>query len=358
MSNIGKSLVGKFRSLPKWWATPFVGIAGGYVAQWCNFPLPWMIGSMLAVALARCLTPWQIAAIPHGRSAGQFVTGLGIGMYIDDAVMAHFFNHLGLMVLGAVLTALSSLILMALLRWAGEDRATAYFSSMPGGSTEMVNLASRNGAQVDSVVAAQTLRLTIVVLCAPALVQSLFPMTEGVIRSLTVDWPWMAFLVPVGLLVAWLWQRLRQPNPWLLGPIFVSAVVCVGMDVQVGFPQSIRHLAQVFIGAGLGALLSREFFLRAHGFILRTLIGTGILMAVAVGLAMVFSYMSALNLPSTMLGMMPGGIAEMSLTAEALNLSAPMVVAMQMLRVILVLFCAEPMYRLWGRLRGSGKAAG
>lgn len=45
--------------------------------------------------------------------------------------------------------------------------------------------------------------------------------------------------------------------------------------------------------------------------------------------------------------MMPGGIAEMSLTAETLQLSVPLVTALQVMRLILVLFLAEPLFRLW-----------
>lgn len=39
----------------------------------------------------------------------------------------------------------------------------------------------------------------------------------------------------------------------------------------------------------------------------------------------------------------------MSLTAETLQLSVPLVTAMQTLRLVLVLFLAEPLYRYWQR---------
>jgi uncharacterized membrane protein AbrB (regulator of aidB expression) len=47
--------------------------------------------------------------------------------------------------------------------------------------------------------------------------------------------------------------------------------------------------------------------------------------------------------------MMPGGIAEMSLTAEVLQLSVPLVTAMQVMRLLFVLFLAEPLFRYWNR---------
>ncbi|VVQ15557.1 hypothetical protein PS914_05748 [Pseudomonas fluorescens] len=39
----------------------------------------------------------------------------------------------------------------------------------------------------------------------------------------------------------------------------------------------------------------------------------------------------------------------MSLTAETLQLSVPLVTAMQTLRLVLVLFLAEPLFRYWQR---------
>ena len=50
-----------------------------------------------------------------------------------------------------------------------------------------------------------------------------------------------------------------------------------------------------------------------------------------------------------MLGMMPGGITELCLTAEALQLSVAIVTALQVLRLFLVMFLAEPLFVLWQR---------
>jgi hypothetical protein len=54
---------------------------------------------------------------------------------------------------------------------------------------------------------------------------------------------------------------------------------------------------------------------------------------------------------SLMLGMMPGGITELCLTAEALQLSVALVTALQVLRLFLVMFLAEPLFKLWCKNR-------
>lgn len=44
-----------------YWATPLVGALGGWLASLVGWPLPWMIGSLLAVMLVRCLADLPLA---------------------------------------------------------------------------------------------------------------------------------------------------------------------------------------------------------------------------------------------------------------------------------------------------------
>jgi membrane AbrB-like protein len=165
----------------------------------------------------------------------------------------------------------------------------------------------------------------------------------------TVDWTWLAVLFPIGALVAWGWQRLRQPNPWLFGPLLVSAIVSITWDLHIGLPDGGSQIGQWLIGSGLGCHFNRQFFRRAPLFMGRTLIGTALTMLIATLAAVGLSALTHLDLRSLTLGMMPGGIAEMSLTAETLQLSVPLVTAMQVMRLLFVLFLAEPLFRHWNR---------
>jgi len=332
-----------------WWGTPLVGLAGGYLASQVGWPLPWMVGSLLAIILVRCLTPWQLAEIPGGRKTGQWVVGIGIGLHFTPLVMEQVLAHFGLILFGALVTSLSSVFGVWLLRRTGEDRATAFFSSMPGGSGEMVNLGARNGAVLSRVAAGQSLRVLVVVLCVPAAFKYLLGDGVPLNGASVVDWHWLAVLFPLGALLAWLWQRLRQPNPWLFGPLLLSATVSIAWDLHIGLPNGGSQIGQWLIGSGLGCHFNREFFRRAPSFMGRTLLGTALTMLIASLSAWALSALTHLDLRSLTLGMMPGGIAEMSLTAETLQLSVPLVTAMQVMRLLFVLFLAEPLFRWWMR---------
>ncbi|MDX5373159.1 MAG: AbrB family transcriptional regulator [Pseudomonadaceae bacterium] len=336
--------------MPNWWLTPLAGAAGGALASLIGWPLPWMVGSLLAVVLLRCLGGLDLREVPGARKAGQWLVGTGIGLHFSPAVLQQVLAHGGLLLAGALLTSLTCLIGIALLRAAGHDRATAFFASMPGGASEMVNLGLRNGAQAGEVAAGQSLRLLLVVLLVPAL----FQWWLGVPPALAPlagapDLPLLALLLAAGALLALLGQRLRQPNPWLLGPLLVAAAGAVLLEQPPRLPAGSSELGQWLIGSALGCHFSREFFRRAPRFLALVVLATGLAMLAAALGAEVLSWLGALDHRALLLGMMPGGIAELSLTAEALALSVPLITGLQVLRLMCVLFLAEPAFRLWQR---------
>ncbi|AKN29088.1 AbrB family transcriptional regulator [Stutzerimonas stutzeri] len=336
--------------LPAWWATPLIGAFGGWLASLANWPLPWMVGSLLAVIAVRC-SGWLVSEVPRGRQVGQWIVASAIGLHFTGEVMREVLAHFGVILAGAVGTLLLGLIGIFILLRSGSDRATAFFASMPGGASEMVVLANRHQAEAASVAAAHSLRLLLVVLIVPALFTWGLP-TVAAPPAAPVSWPWLAVLLPAGGLLALLWKRLGQPNPWMLGPLTVCALASVAFDLHIGLPGWAGALGQWLIGCSLACHFDRPFFRSAPAFLLRILLFTLLAMLVAAALGGALGWVTALDEVSLMLGMMPGGITELCLTAEALQLSVALVTAVQVLRLFLVMFLAEPLFRLWLRRAG------
>lgn len=336
--------------LPAWWATPLIGAFGGWLASLANWPLPWMVGSLLAVIAVRC-SGWLVSEVPRGRQVGQWIVASAIGLHFTGEVMREVLAHFGVILAGAVGTLLLGLIGIFILLRSGSDRATAFFASMPGGASEMVVLANRHQAEAASVTAAHSLRLLLVVLIVPALFTWGLP-TVAAPPAAPVSWPWLAVLLPAGGLLALLWKRLGQPNPWMLGPLTVCALASVAFDLHIGLPGWAGALGQWLIGCSLACHFDRPFFRSAPAFLLRILLFTLLAMLVAAALGGALGWVTALDEVSLMLGMMPGGITELCLTAEALQLSVALVTAVQVLRLFLVMFLAEPLFRLWQRRAG------
>ncbi len=309
-----------------------------------------MVGSLLAVIAVRC-SGWLVSEVPRGRQVGQWIVASAIGLHFTGEVMREVLAHFGVILAGAVGTLLLGLIGIFILLRSGSDRATAFFASMPGGASEMVVLANRHQAEAASVAAAHSLRLLLVVLIVPALFTWGLP-TVAAPPAAPVSWPWLAVLLPAGGLLALLWKRLGQPNPWMLGPLTVCALASVAFDLHIGLPGWAGALGQWLIGCSLACHFDRPFFRSAPAFLLRILLFTLLAMLVAAALGGALGWVTALDEVSLMLGMMPGGITELCLTAEALQLSVALVTAVQVLRLFLVMFLAEPLFRLWQRRAG------
>jgi len=327
-------------------ATPLAGVIGGYLASLAGWPLPWMVGSLLAVIVLRCLANRAFSELPGGRKAGQWLVASGIGLHFTSELQQQVLSHLPVIIMGAIGTLMLSLIGIVILRRAGVDRATAFFASMPGGASEMVNLALRHDAQPARVAAAHSLRLLLVLLLIPAL------FTWGLSDASApppapVDWLWLTGLLAAGALLAILWGRLNQPNPWMLGPLSVCAIASASFDLHLGLPQGLGQFGQWLIGCALGCHFDRAFFRSAPAFLARVLLFTLLAMLAAAGLGEVLGWLAGEDHLSLMLGMMPGGITELCLTAEALQLSVALVTALQVLRLFLVMFLAEPLFKLW-----------
>src|SRR5262249_4591127 len=150
-------------------ATFAVGLAGGYVAKWLHFPLPYMTGALLLTATLG-LAGVPVRSVWQARAAGQFVTGTAIGTSFTPAVLLAILALLPMLVVGAVISiaigAAGALILMRLVK---VDSRTAFLAAMPGGVIEMANVAARVGADPLPIMVLQTMRVGLTVTVAPFL---------------------------------------------------------------------------------------------------------------------------------------------------------------------------------------------
>ncbi|MBZ9780113.1 AbrB family transcriptional regulator [Pseudomonas sp. REP124] len=336
-----------FTSFGMWWATPIIGVIGALAASYLNWPLPWIIGSMLAVIVVRCLG-WRVGEIPNGRLSGQWMIATSIGLHFTPVVLQQVLGHFVMMIFAAFLTLLLALLGIEFMRRRGMDLTTAFFAFMPANFSEMIQSGIRHKANVSQIAAAHSVRLVLIVLCVPPaffLMEKMLPTAAH--ARLPADWYWLAPLLLGGALMAMLWKRCELPNPWMFGPMVFCGFFTASFDLQTALPVELSHYGQLMIGCALGGYFDRQFFRASPTFLLSvalftlTMIGCTVALALGMGLLLGFP-------PMTMaLGMMPGSSTEMYLTAEALNLGVGIVTAMQIMRLVVVMLCAEPVHKLW-----------
>lgn len=328
-----------------------IALAGVWLALFLHLPLPWMLGAMLATAATRIAGVETFCPRPL-RNAGQWVVGTSLGLYFTPQVAGHIVSNLGPIIAGMLFALLLACMGTAMLRrYAGVDFKTAWFSSAIGGASEMANLAERHGARIDRVASAHSVRVLVVVVAVPFLFQWWGVAGEDptVPGARFVHLPGLLGLTLVTLAAGALFQRLRLPNAWVLGPMTVAMTLTLTGQEWSALPELVPKLGQFLIGWSLGDRYRPDFFRTAPRFIAVVALYTVLAVALAFGLGYVLSWWSQAPVPTLILGTTPGGIAEMAITAKVLQLGVPIVTAFHVTRMVFVVLVTGPLYHLLRR---------
>lgn len=328
-----------------------IATAGGAVAHALGVPLAWMIGAMTAIAASGFLG-FRAPAMAPGRIAALIVLGTALGQAFTAPVLLAVSAALPALVLGGLAAiGAGALVGRATARLAGSDARTAYFCSVPGGIIVMVVLAARAGADVAAVTLSQTLRMAMVVLLYPPALALAGARGEDVFAFAPppVVLGWIAPLLVATTAGALLLRRLGAANPWMLGPIGVALALAAADLSPTGLPRVLTDAAQVLMGASLGARLSPDFLRGSRRLALASVAGVLLLSAIMAGVALALSAGFGLPLASLLLGLAPGGMPEMAITAKVLNLGVPLVLAFHLVRTLLCNLLVGPLWRLLDR---------
>lgn len=318
-------------------------------------PLPWVLGPLVATAVASILGAPTQSWTPL-RNLGQWVIGATLGLYFTPQVTALVGRLWWAILLGIAWALLLGWVFG---RWLqrtvrghlpgspGEQRATSYFAGAVGGASEMTLLAERAGARTDLVAAAHSLRLLIVTLTLPLAMT--WTGLHGVDPTLPgpreVHWGGLLLLGLATGAGAWVMARTGRANPWFIGALVVGmGFTMAGIDLSA-VPRPLTNAAQLVIGVSLGVRFRAEFVHTAPRWLLAVSGGTVVMLAVCAAFGTALAWLTGLHPATLVLGTSPGGIAEMAITARALQLGVPVVTAFQVCRLVAVLMLVEPLYR-------------
>ena len=325
-----------------------IALCGSLVAVYLNLPLPWMLGALVATAATK-IGGVRSESRTALRCAGQWVLGVGLGLYFTPAVIEEIARNILPLMAGAVFAVVLGLAGAWFLRRAtGVEFSTAFFSSTIGGAAEMANLSDRYGGKVSLVASAHSLRILLVVVLVPLGFRLSGVNGTGVFAPAVqqVDPAGLAILFALGAGGALLAQRFQIPNAWVLGPMAVTILLTSQEMALSAMPSFLINGAQLMIGWSLGDRYRPDFFKTAPRFMMFILVYTLIAITLAIGVGAILSQLSDISVPTLILGLAPGGVAEMCLTAKVLQLGVPLVTAFQVFRLACVLLVSGPLYRI------------
>ncbi|MGE8548937.1 AbrB family transcriptional regulator [Alcaligenes sp. Marseille-Q7550] len=330
-----------------------IALLGALGAGRLHIPMPWMLGALILTAVTKMAGSPGVC-LPALRNAGQWVIGASLGLYFTPAMVRLIAGNAPFILMGMLFAlVLCCLGTFMLTRFAGLDLRTAWFASAVGGASEMTGLAERYGARPDMVASAQSLRVLMVVLIIPFVFEVLGVSGEqagAVLRPDFLYLPGLALLMLLSSAAGGLFQVLSLPNPWVLGPLLVVALLTYNDVVLSGLPVEMTNLGQLCIGWSLGDKFGSDFLRRAPRYLGVVAAANVLNLGLAFGFAYLLFRLSDIPYPTLALGVSPGGIAAMAITAKVLQLGAPMVTSFQVARMVFVLVMSGPLYQGLARL--------
>lgn len=334
-----------------------VALAGVAVFSVINIPLPWLIGSLIAVAVWSIATQRELYWPFSFRKIAMVLLGYLIGTSFTQDTLIEMGNHIPSMIAITILTIVFGMVLGDIFsKITGLDRSSCMIGSIPGGLSQiMVLLDEIKGLNPTVIMFLQSMRVMVIVIVVPIVAVYIFGGDSGAVQSGmgtgSVNWanmPWYTYLLYPLLMTAgaWLFARLRIPTALLLGPMVLTIVMTFAGYPTPELPVGFVNLAQMFIGVHIGLQMQprdlpdwkRIMAYTAVTVIVLVLFGLGL----GYGLAMIYE----LPFTTALLSTSPGGMVEMGLTAVAVGGDVSVVTSYQLFR-LLVIMVFVPFFFKW-----------
>jgi uncharacterized protein len=330
-----------------------IGAAGGAGFYLIGAPLPWMLGSLAAVALvavwgARWLMPAPV------REFARPVVGILAGSAFTPEVVASVGEWWGAIVFVAVYTVIvSALGWLFFRKVCGLDPVTAYFASTPGGLGELTLLGGALGGSMRALVTIHSVRIVAVVFSVPFFLRWLLGSdlqgatlpTHGAQDALLLDWLILTGCGVAGYLAARLLKL--SGGTMIMAMLFSAGVHGAGLTLALP-PNWLVAAVQVVIGAVAGARFAGIRWLELRNTVLQAVVWACVLLATAVGAAALGAMLFARPFAALVLAVAPGGMVEMTIISYALGIETAFVVTSQICRSFFVLTFAPLLFRLLG----------
>ncbi|MCW2967968.1 MAG: rane protein AbrB duplication [Solirubrobacteraceae bacterium] len=329
-----------------------------------GLPSPSLFAALL-VGLAIALTAPERLAV--GRApfvAAQAVTGVLLGTYLRSSSL----TALGDAWLPVTIVSLATLAFclaagVALARFTELDPPTAALGSVAGGASGIVTMAEDLGADDRLVAFMQYARVLVVVLITPLLSAVAFPGHNaglvaigcGPYLGTVAGWPLTFAVAAVGGILG---LRVRLPAAVLLGPMILSGVLTLAWPgLGVAVPPIARDVGFALIGLQVGLKFTVETIRQVGRLLIPVLVSIVALLIGCFGLALVLHWTASVSLLDGYLATTPGGLYAVLAIAVGAGSDTTFVVAVQGLRLLVMVLLAPVAVRWLLRSRAARSAS-
>lgn len=350
----------------RWWVRwgLLAGLTAAVTAAMAALAVPspaLFAGLLVATALALAgLAPARVP--PTATTAAQSVIGVVIGVLAQPSTLAGLaadWLPVLLVTVGTLAISMAAGLLMGLRR--GVSPLTGMLALTAGGASGLVAVTRELGGDDRVVAVVQYLRVGIVTASMPVVAALVFGANVTTAAGPEAPGaPWFAdlgFLVVCAVAGTALARLARVPSAALLGPMTLAiGLDLAGWSFGATPPTLIVEVAYAVIGWQAGGRFTRESLRMVLGLLpLAVALIVAVIVASA-GLGLLLSALTATTALDGYLATTPGGVYAVLATAISAGGDVTFVVAVQVLRVLVMLLIAPVVARVVGR-RGGGGAA-
>ena len=342
-----------FRNAFAWTALIAASAAGAVVLRQLGVPAPWLIAP-LVVAIVAAVTGLVASHVPRPLFvAAQATIGTLIAQTFTPPVVVSIAHSWFVMILVVASTIVAAAIAgWILARFGSVPAPTAAWGSSPGGASAMTAMSADYGADPRIVAFMQYLRVTLVVLSASVVSRVLLPggAHAPAVAAMRFDSIGLLGALVVGSAGALVALRLRIPAGALLGPMVLGAVLHGTGLVRIAVPAALLDAAYLAIGLTIGLLYTPATVRYALRILPQLLASTLVLIALCAGSAALLALALNLDPLTAYLATTPGGLDSVTVIALGSGANVPLVLAVQALRVFVVIAAGPSLAKLVARL--------
>jgi uncharacterized protein len=346
------------------WAVVITGsLAATLLLDVAGLPSPVLFGSLVG-GMAYALTLKTPLAIPaRAFNLGQGLVGVAIGAMVSlpalDRLSTDWASILAV-TFGTL--AISVLAGRALAFRRDVTPTTGAFAMVAGGASGITALAHELGADDRVVTIVQYLRVLLVLLAMPLVTTIVFdppsgggPVTGGEPTWIGTDVLYTLGSLAFGLSAA---RWLRIPAGSLLGPLMVAVALTV-TDVlgPVQVPPALVNTGYALIGVQVGLRFTRASLRSIARLLPTATLLIGVVIAACAAMGAVLSKVTGIDGLSAYLATTPGGLYAVLATAADSGADVTYVLAVQVIRVFVMLLAAPLLARLLTRRPGGENVA-
>jgi uncharacterized protein len=310
---------------------------------WVRLPAALLLGPMFAgILIENGGAGIRLPRLP--TSVAQGIIGCMIARVITPDFLHDFLKQWPLFLGIGVLVIVASCFLgwiISKLRILPET--TAIWGLLPGAASAMMIMADAYGADSRLVAFMQYLRVIIVAVLA-SVIARFWVHTSLVAASPPVAWfppiHWLPFAETLAIILggAALGHLSRISAGVLMMPLFIGTVLQTTGLVELELPRWLLAASYLLIGWNVGLRFTREILLYAARALPRIVLSILSIIAFCGGLAFALVKLLGTDPLSAYLATSPGGADSVAIIAASAKVDVGFVMALQICRVLLVLF--------------------